>query len=72
MGGVEGREKSCAVSVIKPQYLFLMSQVKKKKKRNTFSEEHVFFFKLVICSLQSEGDDSFILLIFLSRAIIVH
>lgn len=45
----------------------------KKKKKTLFRRTRIlFFFKLVIWSLQSESDDSFTLLIFLSRAIIVH
>lgn len=47
MRGEEEGEKNCAVSVITPQYSFLMSQV---KKGNTylFRRTHIlFFFKLV-------------------------
>lgn len=73
-GGSKGeREKLCSFSDKTSVPISDVSGKKKEKKEIPFRRTCVlFFFKLVIWSLQSEGDDSFIFPIFLSRAIIVH
>ena len=70
-GGSRGeREKLCSFN---NKTSGPISDVSGKKNKYLFRRTCIlFFFKLVTWNLQSESDDSFILLIFLSRAILVR